>query len=204
MSVKKLREEIEKECAIYFDPDNKGIDILFCDIDGTLTNGTNYFDKDGLAMKGFNTHDAMGFELLYQKRPEITVIFISSATSVINTRRALSFSHHRLRLRQSADLDALHCNKKQYVKRFRDAGFKLAYIGDDVNDIGAMSYSHIVACPSDATTPIVQFIYSEKKDNIGYRLSKRGGEGCVREFIDEVLLTRLDEELLSKCYEKRV
>ena len=52
-------------------------------------------------------------------------------------------------------------------------------IGDDVNDLEVMQAIGFSACPADATTKIL-----EQVDCI---LSKKGGEGCVREFIEDVM-----------------
>jgi len=53
-------------------------------------------------------------------------------------------------------------------------------IGDDINDLEVMQQIGLSACPRDAVNRI--------KSNSIIILNKKGGEGCVREFIDEYLL----------------
>ena len=53
---------------------------------------------------------------------------------------------------------------------------EVAYIGDDINDLGAMSLCWIVGCPGDSVP--------EVKAAADYICQKDGGRGAVREFID--------------------
>jgi 3-deoxy-D-manno-octulosonate 8-phosphate phosphatase (KDO 8-P phosphatase) len=55
----------------------------------------------------------------------------------------------------------------------------VAYIGDDLNDLPAMRYAGVAACPKDAAEDV--------KKICDYILSKKGGKGAVREFIEIVL-----------------
>jgi 3-deoxy-D-manno-octulosonate 8-phosphate phosphatase (KDO 8-P phosphatase) len=55
----------------------------------------------------------------------------------------------------------------------------IAYIGDDLNDLPAMRYACFSACPVDAA--------EEVKAYCDVVLSRQGGDGAVREFI-EILL----------------
>jgi YrbI family 3-deoxy-D-manno-octulosonate 8-phosphate phosphatase len=59
---------------------------------------------------------------------------------------------------------------------------EVALIGDDVNDIEMIANIGLSACPSDAVGAV--------KTKVDLILSKKGGEGCVREFIDAYLLTK--------------
>ena len=56
----------------------------------------------------------------------------------------------------------------------------VAMIGDDINDLQVIQNIGFSACPADAVKVI--------KSNVDIVLTKKGGEGCVREFIDEWLL----------------
>jgi 3-deoxy-D-manno-octulosonate 8-phosphate phosphatase (KDO 8-P phosphatase) len=57
---------------------------------------------------------------------------------------------------------------------------EVAIIGDDVNDLPIMKKAGFSACPSDA----VQVV----KQHVNLILSTKGGQGCIREFIDNYLL----------------
>jgi len=53
-------------------------------------------------------------------------------------------------------------------------------IGDDINDMDVMKNIGFAACPADAVQSIKSISHLV--------LSKNGGAGCIREFIDEYLL----------------
>ena len=53
------------------------------------------------------------------------------------------------------------------------------FMGDDIPDYGVMKEAGIAVCPSDAD--------SEIKQVAAYISDKKGGEGCVRDVIEQVL-----------------
>jgi 3-deoxy-D-manno-octulosonate 8-phosphate phosphatase (KDO 8-P phosphatase) len=55
----------------------------------------------------------------------------------------------------------------------------VAIIGDDINDLPVMRAVGVSVCPSDAI--------NEVKSTCQIILTKAGGLGCVREFIDAYL-----------------
>ena len=57
---------------------------------------------------------------------------------------------------------------------------EVAYIGDDVNCVELLSAAGYAACPADACDRI--------KEIPGVHvMSKKGGEGCVREFCEKII-----------------
>ena len=56
---------------------------------------------------------------------------------------------------------------------------EVAYIGDDINDLPLLRAVGLSACPSDAVEDV--------KNAVDFVTTKKGGDGCVREFIDLVL-----------------
>jgi len=56
----------------------------------------------------------------------------------------------------------------------------VALVGDDINDLEMIRKIGFSACPSDAVNAV--------KTQVDIVLSRKGGEGCVREFIDTYLL----------------
>ena len=57
---------------------------------------------------------------------------------------------------------------------------EVAIIGDDINDLSIMRVAGFSACPTDAVEVV--------KKQVDVILSLKGGQGCVREFIDNYLL----------------
>lgn len=56
---------------------------------------------------------------------------------------------------------------------------EVAYIGDDINDLGVMSKVGFSACPKDAV--------SEVLERVDYIASKNGGRGAVREIFEKLM-----------------
>ena len=59
----------------------------------------------------------------------------------------------------------------------------VAYIGDDINDIPVLKKVAFSACPSDAV--------NEVKNVCDYICINKGGNGCVREFVEKILSNQL-------------
>lgn len=152
------------------------IKLFISDIDGTLTDGGMYYSEHGDELKKFNTRDGMGFGLL--KKAGIKTAIITSEDRRLNQDRA-----DKLRL------DYLVQGKCEGGKLAaaqticKELGITLnevAYIGDDINCIDLLSAVGLAACPADAHTRV--------KGIAGIKvMSKKGGEGCVREFIESIL-----------------
>ena len=68
----------------------------------------------------------------------------------------------------------------QWLKNLNLKAEEVAYIGDDLKDIPVMEAVGLSACPADAVKKVIAIA-----DVV---LSKNGGHGCVREFVEEVLL----------------
>ena len=152
------------------------IKLFATDVDGTLTDGCMWYANNGLELKKFNFRDGHGFQLLREAGVK-TAIITSENTPIVQKRACklkvdyLSMGNH---------------DKLSYVKSVcEELDINLsdvAYIGDDVNDAELLSEVGCAACPNDAH-PIIQQIRNIKK------MSNKGGQGAVREFID-ILLTK--------------
>jgi 3-deoxy-D-manno-octulosonate 8-phosphate phosphatase (KDO 8-P phosphatase) len=69
----------------------------------------------------------------------------------------------------------------------------VAYVGDDINDIPVLREAGFSACPSSAPIYIQQMATKV--------LTKKGGEGVFREFVEGIFSAAgVFEELLSKHY----
>lgn len=154
----------------------RDIQLFISDIDGVLTDGGMYYSELGDELKKFNTRDGMGFGLL--RNAGIKTAIITSENTRIAERRAekLKIDYLKQGMARIGKLEAA-------LEICREANIDLsqtAYIGDDVNCFELLSKVGFPACPADAADKI--------KAIPGIKiLTKKGGEGCVREFIDEIL-----------------
>ncbi len=152
------------------------IKYLVMDVDGTLTDGKIYMSNEGEVCKAFNIKDGLGIHNILIPSGIIPVI-ITGRTSRIVANRCKELGIVLLYQGITNKLEKLHdlIGKKAYDK--------IAYIGDDINDLSCMLYvktnGGLVGCPADAV--------QEVKNIANFVSTKNGGEGAVREFIEWIL-----------------
>lgn len=154
------------------------IRLLVTDVDGVLTDGGVYYSADGEVMKRFSVRDGMGVQRL-REICGIETAIITGENSPAVARRA-----EKLRIRElhSGISDKKSC-LLDLAGRHRLDLDAVAYIGDDVNDRGAMQIAGLCACPSDAMPEIVSIAH--------FKCFQRGGFGAFREFAEWIISSRL-------------
>ena len=165
-----MKRFVLKESKIDFSK----IKIFLSDVDGVLTDAGMYYTENGDEIKKFSTYDGMGFQLL-QKRG-IKVGILTTEDRELNRRRAkklgLDFDFHGIE-------DKLNF-VKDLCKRENISLNQVAYIGDDLNCFQLLSNVGIPICPKNAIEKIKAI------PNI-IQLNKSGGEGAVREFVEQIV-----------------
>ena len=153
------------------------IKLLAMDVDGTLTDGRLFIGNSGELMKAFDVKD--GYAIVqFRKKGGIPVVITGRKSKIVENRcRELGITE----LYQNVE-DKLECLKIVVLKHCLSQD-RVAYIGDDLNDLACINYSEIGACPNDAVLPV--------KNVATYVCKTEGGRGAVREFID--YLSSLDE-----------
>lgn len=152
------------------------IKLFLTDVDGVLTDAGMYYSENGDELKKFNTRDGMGFDIL--RRHGIKTGIVTSEITQMVERRA-----------QKLKVDYLYQGKREGGKleaaleicaREGISIKEVAYIGDDINCYALLSEVGMAACPQDASAII--------KSVPGIRImTLKGGEGCVREFIEKII-----------------
>lgn len=156
--------------------DYSQVKVFLTDVDGVLTDAGMYYSEKGDELKKFNTRDGMGLQIIKAKGIK-TGIVTSEDTQMVERR------FNKLKL------DYLYQGKKHGGKLAAALDIcqkegvdisQVAYIGDDVNCLELLSKAGFPACPADADQKILAIP--------GIRvMSKKGGEGVVREYIEEIL-----------------
>jgi 3-deoxy-D-manno-octulosonate 8-phosphate phosphatase (KDO 8-P phosphatase) len=146
------------------------------DVDGVLTDGGVWWGPDGAEWKRFSFADIMGVSLA--RKAGLTVTLISGEDSPLVDRFAAKLD--------LADI-AKGCKDKAAALRAFAARHQLlleeiCFMGDDVNDLGAMEIAGLAAAPADARP--------EARRRAALVTSARGGNGAVRELVDLVLAER--------------
>ena len=151
------------------------IKLLILDVDGVLTDGGMYSSENGDQFKKYNTKDGMGILHLTKNNFQVGIISSGFKGEAVKARAELLGIQH-FYLGRDPKLGVLKdiCSKLEIDLK------NVAIIGDDINDLKVIHNVGFSACPADAVKVV--------KSNVDIVLNKRGGEGCVREFIDEWLL----------------
>lgn len=171
-----LENLMRKHVLAHTNSEKPNIKLFLTDIDGTLTDGGMYYSENGDELKKFNTRDGMGLGLL--REGGIKTGIITSEDRKLNQRRAekLKVDFIRQGKRNGGKLTVAQeiCNELNISLN------EVAYIGDDINCIDLLQNVGFAACPSDANEKV--------KAIPGIRvMSKKGGEGCVREFAELII-----------------
>ena len=156
---------------------NDKIKLFISDVDGVMTDAGMYYSEKGDELKKFNTQDGMGFELL-RKAGIKTAIITSEKTRIVEERaKKLNIDYINQGVKNKGKLMAI----QEICKNEKIELSNVAYIGDDINCMEALNHVGLAACPADAIKRI--------KEIPGIIiLQKKGGEGVVREFIEDYIL----------------
>ncbi len=146
--------------------------VLF-DIDGVLTDGRLHMHSDGTVSRTFHARD--GFALQQAVKSELIVGIVSAAREEILRERFLKLGVHDV---------ILNCNDKlaayEELKSWHGiSDSEVLFMGDDLPDLEVMRTVGIPVCPDDAVHEIRAISIYISPNN--------GGEGCVRDIIEQVL-----------------
>ena len=157
----------------------KNIRLLLSDNDGVLTDNGVYYSERGEELKRYSIRDGMGVERLEA---------VGIMTGIMTGETSLNLKKRVEKLK----IKHLYLGVKDKQSRLEgvlsETGMALnevAYIGDDINDLGIMSVvaaSGLTACPGDATDfvrPVVHYI-----------CKAHGGHGAFREFAEMLIELR--------------
>lgn len=154
----------------------KKVKLFISDVDGTLTDGGMYYAQTGDELKKFNTRDGMGFQLLSEASIK-TGIITSENTRIVSDRAKKMRVDYLIQGKcKGGKLEAA-------MEICSQEGISLdevAYIGDDINCCNLLDAVGVKACPADACEEV-------KRINGILLMTKKGGEGCVREFADRII-----------------
>jgi len=151
----------------------QNVKLVITDVDGVLTDGGLYYTSEGLTMKKFNVKDGMGMKLLRENGIKNAIITTDTSDLVQLRAERIKVDYLFMGIWDKEN------KMKEICKLENIEPNNVAFIGDDVNDIGIIKEVGISACPSDAVDDI--------KDIVNLVLQKGGGEGVFREFANMVL-----------------
>ena len=160
--------------------------LILTDIDGVWTDGGMYYDATNVELKKFNTYDSAG--VLFAHNLHIPVGIITGENTQIVQRRADKLKVDYCYLGVKDKLSVV----KNLCKELSITLAQVAYIGDDLNDMDVLSKVGFAGVPVSAPE------YVKQLANVP--LSKKGGEGVFREFVEMIIGEEQLRKIILKVY----
>jgi YrbI family 3-deoxy-D-manno-octulosonate 8-phosphate phosphatase len=152
--------------------DLQSLDAIVFDFDGVLTDDRVYVDRDGKEMVCCTRTDGIAFDVL--RAAPLKLFILTTEKNPVVARRAAKL---KVPVFQGAG-DKLAALKR--LARGRNFSIRRTlFVGNDVNDYFAMKACGFSVCPADAH-PAIRRIAN-------LILKKTGGQGVVREIVEQVL-----------------
>jgi len=149
------------------------INTFIFDVDGVLTDGKLILMPTGEMVRTMHTKDGYAMQLAIKKGFRIVVITGGRDKMVEERLRYLG-------------LTDIYSNVRDKFDCYQDLLFsynlvpeEILYMGDDIPDMDVMKAVGLPCCPNDAVPEI--------REMCDYISLKNGGEGCVRDIIEQTL-----------------
>jgi len=152
------------------------IKAIALDVDGVLTDGTFWWGAGGEELKRFSFRDVMGISL--GRKAGLRFALISGEVSPLVDRFAAKMDITDVYKGCKDKAVALCAFAARHQLDLRE----VCFLGDDVNDLGALDAAGLAAAPADAHPAV--------RRRVQRLLRHRGGHGAVRELVDLVLAAR--------------
>jgi 3-deoxy-D-manno-octulosonate 8-phosphate phosphatase (KDO 8-P phosphatase) len=149
------------------------ITTFIFDVDGVLTNGVVTIFPNGEMIRSMNIKD--GYALKTAVMAGYNVCIISGGTNENVRKRFKDLGITDIYLGAHNKIEQFN----EYVHNFNLNPENILYMGDDIPDFPVMKKVELPCCPKDAAPEI--------QDISIYISQKKGGKGCVRDVIEQVM-----------------
>jgi 3-deoxy-D-manno-octulosonate 8-phosphate phosphatase (KDO 8-P phosphatase) len=160
------------------------IKAIALDVDGVLTDGGFWWGPNGEEWKRFSFTDVMGLSIA--RKAGLKLALISGEDSPLVDRLAAKLG--------ITDVHKNCKDKAEALRSFADCNQlrldEICFMGDDVNDLGALEIAGLSAAPADAQHNVLE--------KAAFVSGHPGGNGAVRELIEAVLAARCGVALLER------
>lgn len=143
------------------------------DVDGVFTNGSIMLHPGGEFIRMMNIKD--GFAVQHAVKMGYPVGVITGGYSKMVRKRFVALGVKDIYMRCSSKMAAFETFLAKHSLTPED----ILYMGDDLPDYEIMKKAGFPACPADAAREIIELSL--------YISDRKGGEGCVRDLIEQVL-----------------
>jgi 3-deoxy-D-manno-octulosonate 8-phosphate phosphatase (KDO 8-P phosphatase) len=147
---------------------------VFCfDVDGVFTNNTVLCMPDGEQIRTANVRDGYATQLAVKRGLHLAIISGGKSEGVRKRFEMLGLTDIFL---GSSDKIAV---LEQFMNQYGFQASEICYMGDDMPDVPVLERVGLACCPSDACM--------EVKAVSHYISPFKGGEGCVRDVLEQAL-----------------
>ena len=140
--------------------------IVFSDFDGCLTDDRVWLNQDGEEFVAANRKDGLAVKRL--KNRAIQVVIASTEINKVVLARG-----NKMRVEVLQGLENKADSIDQYLKQRNLTWDEVWYIGNDVNDLGAIERANLSICPADAVKKV--------RKSVDVVLNTKGGYGILSE-----------------------
>lgn len=162
------------------------IDTFIFDVDGVLTNGIVTIFPNGELVRQMNIKDGYALKSAVDAGFRVCIISGGSNEGVRTRLEGLGITDIYLGAHDKIQ------QYKELVEKYNLNSENVLYMGDDVPDFPVMELVGFACAPNDAAPEI--------KNVSKYISPKKGGEGCVRDVIEQIM--RVQGKWKGKFYAK--
>jgi 3-deoxy-D-manno-octulosonate 8-phosphate phosphatase (KDO 8-P phosphatase) len=149
------------------------ITTFIFDVDGVLTNGEVTITTNGELIRNMNTKDGFALKTAVLEGFNVCIISGGNNEGVRTRLNGLGVQDIYLGTHHKIEQFETYINSKNINPE------NILYMGDDIPDYLVMKKVGLPSCPKDAVPEIQEISL--------YISQKKGGKGCVRDVIEQVL-----------------
>jgi 3-deoxy-D-manno-octulosonate 8-phosphate phosphatase (KDO 8-P phosphatase) len=149
------------------------ITTFIFDYDGVLSDNGVIVIENGEALRRTNVKD--GYALQLATKLGYKIVVISGGKGEGMRKRLEMFNPTAIFLGVNNKLETL----KEFLDESQISSGECLFMGDDIPDFLPMKHVALACCPADAAIEIQKISH--------YISHKKGGDGCVRDIIEQVL-----------------
>ncbi len=150
-----------------------GVKVFVFDIDGVLTDGSVTIFPDGEMVRKFSTRDGYALQTAIEHGYRVAIISGAKSPALKKRLNDLGITDVYMNARDKKD------PFDKFLLTYDIHPSEILIMGDDLPDYEIMKACSVRTCPADAANEI--------KTLCLYVSPKKGGEGCVRDVIEQVM-----------------
>ncbi|PID94086.1 MAG: 3-deoxy-D-manno-octulosonate 8-phosphate phosphatase [Bacteroidetes bacterium] len=151
----------------------KNITTFIFDYDGVLSDGSVIMMPDGDGIRRTNVKDGYALNIAVRSGYRVAIISGGNSRSMRNRLEALKIPDIYLGVSYKLEKFEAYCDMYDLDPE------EIIYMGDDLPDYEVMERVGLACCPADAAEEIRQIS--------GYISRYKGGQGCARDIIEQVM-----------------